>query len=174
MKHKMRKVIIAIFLLAAMSQGAFASYPSYNTETDCRSCHGITAERHQLLVADGTHQCTNCHAMKYDTLNQTYYPEVIRNCLTCHPRKDHTDTHHLLVAQALFICSDCHAMKYDDQTQTYYPEIIWDCTVCHSTVLSPDSLPPTPNPLDLPTITSFSPPFPLNDIVGASSTFEVN
>jgi hypothetical protein len=177
MKNRTLEMIIAIFLLAAMSYGTFAtSYPSYNTETDCRSCHGITADRHHLLVPNGTYQCTDCHAMKYDTQNQSYSPEVIRNCLTCHVGKDHTDTHHLLVAQGLFVCTDCHAMKYDAQNQTYYPELIWDCTVCHSTVLSPGSPPvpaPMPAPLNPPTITSFSPTSPANDIVGASRKFGV-
>jgi subtilisin len=158
----------------------------YNTETDCRSCHGITVDRHHLLVANGTHQCMDCHVMKYDNQSQTYYPEVIRSCLTCHVGKDHTDSHHLLVAQGLFVCTDCHAMKYDNQSQTYYPEIIWDCTVCHSTVLSRDSAPvpaptvsaptvsaPVPTPGNPPTIIQFSPGSPPNDVVGASRKFEI-
>src|SRR5659263_1311 len=95
-KNKIFKVIIAIFLLAAMSHGAFAWSPSYNTETECRSCHGTdVSDRHHLLVANGTYQCTDCHTMKYDATTQSYYPEVIRNCLTCHPGKQHT-------------CMECH------------------------------------------------------------------
>ena len=122
-------------------------YPSYNNETDCRTCHGITADRHHLLVANGTHQCTDCHAIKYDNQSQTYFPEVIRNCLICHAGKNHTNVHHLLVQQGLFVCTDCHPMKYDNQSQTYYPDVTWDCTVCHSTVLSlNETPPPTPAP----------------------------
>ena len=169
-------VVYAVLLGIVMCYGTFAaSYPSYNSETDCRSCHGITGDRHHLMVPNGMYQCTDCHAMKYDTQNQTYYPQVIRNCLSCHPGKNHTDSHHLLVAQGLFVCSDCHAMKYDNQSQTYYPEIIWDCTVCHSTVLSPGSTVPVPPPIpsNPPTITSFSPPSPTNDIAGASREFNI-
>lgn len=153
------------------------TYPSYNNETDCRSCHGITVDRHHLLVPNGTYQCTDCHAMKYDNETQTYYPEVIRNCLTCHPGKNHTDVHHLLVAQGLFVCSDCHAMKYDNGTQSYYPEVIWDCTVCHSTVLSLNGTPPptpTPTPPNSPTVAGFSPSSPVNDIIGASRIFDIS
>jgi hypothetical protein len=176
MKNKMLKVIFAIFLLAAMSPVTFASYPSYDTETDCRNCHGITADQHHLLVANGTKQCTDCHAMKYDTQNKTYYPEVIRNCLACHGGKDHTDAHHLLVQQGLFACMDCHEMKYDVQNQTYYPEITWDCTACHSTILNRDSAPvpaPVPAPVNPPTITQYSPASPQKDVVGASRKFNV-
>ena len=90
MKDKMSKVIIALFILAAMSLVTFASYPSYDTETDCRSCHGNTVDRHHNLLANGA-QCTDCHVMKYEEQNQTYYPEVIRNCLICHPAQNHID-----------------------------------------------------------------------------------
>jgi hypothetical protein len=167
-------LICAVLFLIGISYGA-SPYPSYNTEEDCRSCHGITVDRHHHLVPDGTHQCTDCHAMKYDTQNQIYYPDVIRNCLTCHVGKDHTDAHHLLVQQGLFVCTDCHAMKYDAQNETYYPEIIWDCTICHSTVLSPGTpVPtPTPTPVNPPTITDFSPTSPTKDIVGASRKFNI-
>lgn len=156
-------------------------YPSYNTEQDCRNCHGLTdgltVDRHHFLVANGTYQCTDCHAIKYDVDNQTYYPEVIRNCLICHPGKDHTDAHHILVAQGLFVCSDCHKMKYDSQTQTYYPEVTWDCTVCHSTVLSLNDPPPPapmPTPINPPTTVKFSPPSPVNDIIGDSRKFDIS
>lgn len=148
----------AIFYQMAILATAI-TYPSYNNETDCRNCHGITVDRHHDLVPNGTYQCTDCHAMKYDNQSQTYYPEVIRNCLTCHPAKNHTDVHHDLVAQGLFVCSDCHQMKYNNQTQTYYPEVTWDCTVCHSTVLSLNDTPPpvpTPVPPSPPTVGNFS------------------
>jgi hypothetical protein len=82
-------MIFAIIILAAMSLISFALYPSYNTETDCRSCHGITVDRHHLLLVNGTHKCTDCHVMKYDPVNQTPYPEIIRNCLICHPTQNH-------------------------------------------------------------------------------------
>ncbi|MBW6517108.1 MAG: cytochrome c family protein [ANME-2 cluster archaeon] len=172
---KIRWVLIyAVLLMIVISYGA-SSYPSYNTEEDCRSCHGITVDRHHLLIPNGTYQCTDCHAMKYDTQNQIYYPEVIRNCLTCHVGKEHTDAHHLLVQQGLFVCTDCHAMKYDTQNQTYYPEIIWDCTICHSTVLIPGTpVPtPTPTPVNPPTISNLSPTSPAKDIIGASREFTI-
>ncbi|MDJ1422443.1 MAG: PxKF domain-containing protein [Candidatus Methanoperedens sp.] len=118
--------------------------------------------------------------MKYDDQNQTYYPEVIRNCLICHPGKDHTDTHHLLVQQGLFVCTDCHPIKYDSQSQTYYPEIIWDCTECHTTVLQwnatsdPTPTPtPTPTPPVSPTITTFSPISPVIDNAGDTREFDI-
>jgi thioredoxin-related protein len=89
MKEKMLKVIFAIFLFAAMSHVTFAADPSYN-ETYCRSCHGNTVDRHHLLLVNGTHQCTDCHATKYDSQNHTYYQEVIRNCVTCHATTAHS------------------------------------------------------------------------------------
>lgn len=175
------RILVIIFtLLISMTiynSVATTIYPSYNTEQDCRNCHGITVDRHHLLVANGTHQCTDCHAIKYDEINLTYYPEVIRNCLTCHPGKDHTDVHHLLVAQGLFVCSDCHQMKYDEINQSYYPEVTWDCTVCHSTVLRlNDTPPPAPTPTlpNPPTVTNFSPSSPVHDIIGASRKFDIS
>lgn len=97
MKSKMLKISSAIFIFAAMSLMTFASYPSYDTEADCRNCHGNTVDRHHLLLVNGTHQCADCHVMKYDTENQSYYPEVIRNCLICHPTQNHID------------CITCHS-----------------------------------------------------------------
>jgi hypothetical protein len=96
MKNRMLKLIFVVFLFAAMSHVTFASDTTYN-ETYCRSCHGVTADRHHLLVVNGTHQCTDCHAMKYDSQKQTYYPEVIRNCLICHSSQIHFD------------CISCHS-----------------------------------------------------------------
>lgn len=152
-----------------------SSFPSYTTEENCRSCHGITVNRHHLLVPDGTYRCTDCHAIQYDSQDHEYYPEVIRNCLICHAGTDHTDAHHLLLVQGEFVCSDCHAMKYDVQNQTYYPEIVWDCTVCHSTVLSPGSQLPvfTPEPLNPPSMINIYPISPVHDIIGASRTFNI-
>lgn len=135
---------ILLAIIAITCQTLALTYPSYDTEQDCRGCHGITVERHHFLVPNSSLQCTDCHAMKFDSQNQTYYPEVIRNCLTCHPGKNHTDTHHLLVAHGLFVCTDCHPMIYDNQSQTYYPQITWDCSVCHSTVLSIQNVTPSP------------------------------
>lgn len=74
-----------------------ATYPSYETEEDCRGCHGNdTSNRHHLLIPNSTFQCTDCHIMKYNNQTQSYYPEVIRNCLVCHPGKNHDD------------CVSCH------------------------------------------------------------------
>lgn len=175
-------VFIALLIGIVTVYNALATvYPSYNTEQDCRGCHGVVTDRHHLLVPNGIYQCTDCHAMKFDSQNQTYYPEIIRNCLICHPGKDHTDTHHIFVSQGLFVCIDCHPMLYDEQNQTYYPRITWDCTVCHSTVLSiqngtpgPTPTPtPTPTPPIPPSITTFSPISPVKDIVGNSRDFRI-
>jgi len=96
MRDKMLKVIIAVFLIAVMSHVTFASDTTYN-ETYCRSCHGVTVERHHLLLVNGSYQCTDCHTMKYDAEKQIYYPEVIRNCVICHPAQSHDD------------CIQCHS-----------------------------------------------------------------
>lgn len=184
MIYERRLMIIFFILLAIIAitcQTLALTYPSYDTEQDCRGCHGITVERHHFLVPNSSLQCTDCHAMKFDSQNQTYYPEVIRNCLTCHPGKNHTDTHHLLVAHGLFVCTDCHPMIYDNQSQTYYPQITWDCSLCHSTVLSIQNVTPTPAPTPTPTptlpvspsITYFSPASPVKDIAGNSRNFGI-
>ncbi len=57
------------------------------TEEVCRNCHGITVNRHHLLVQNGGYQCTDCHKMIWDNLSQSYNPEIIRNCPICHPGK---------------------------------------------------------------------------------------
>jgi hypothetical protein len=92
-------VIFTIMLMnIAFIQHTLAStYPSYNTEQDCRGCHGSDlSDRHHLLLQKGTFQCTDCHVMKYDNQSQTYYPELIRNCLICHTGENHED------------CVSCH------------------------------------------------------------------
>lgn len=133
MTHERRlKIIITVLLMiTAITYQSLAS-PSYNSEADCRSCHWITVDRHHLLVQNGTFQCIDCHEMKWDDLNKSYYPEVIRNCLTCHPDKNHIETHHLLVEKGLYECTDCHPVKWNNDTRQYYIEAIWDCTVCHN------------------------------------------
>lgn len=173
--------IVLLIGIATVYNALAIVYPSYNTEQDCRGCHGIVANRHHLLVSNGTYRCTDCHAMKFDSQNQTYYPEIIRNCLICHPGKNHTDTHHIFVSQGLFVCTDCHPILYDGQNQTYYPKITWDCTVCHSTVLSIQNGTPGPTPTPTPTptqpippsITIFSPISPVRDIVGSPRDFSI-
>ncbi len=121
MRDKMLKVIIAVFLLAAMSHVAFAS--DYN-ETYCRSCHGTTVDRHHLLTAGGRYQCTDCHAMKYDSQNQTYYPEVIRNCVTCHTATAHSciSCHPQVSSSDLGLHSSMNGSSEVDNG---------DCTTCH-------------------------------------------
>ncbi|MCL7412233.1 MAG: PxKF domain-containing protein [ANME-2 cluster archaeon] len=172
---KLRWILSYAVLFLIFISYVSSSSPSYTTEENCRRCHSITVDRHHLLVPDGMYQCTDCHMMQYDSLNQEYYPEVIRNCLICHAGTDHTDAHHLLLVEGLFVCSDCHPMKYDAQNQTYYPEILWDCTVCHSTVSDPGSpLPPSiPEPLNPPSMLNFYPLSPVQDITGASRTFNI-
>lgn len=144
--RKIAAFVILLIFAVIVQIFAIASYPMpiyYDTEADCRTCHGIAVDRHHLLVPNGTYNCINCHAVKWSVENQTYYPEVIRDCLVCHSGKNHTDTHHLFVEQGLYVCMDCHQMKWDNSSQSYYPEIFWDCTVCHSTVLKlNDSTPP--------------------------------
>ena len=180
-KNKRMVTVIAISFFSVIFYGIIVAnatiYPTYDNEADCRGCHGLTANRHHFLVANGTHQCTDCHAMKYDNQSQSYYPEVIRNCLTCHVEKNHTNVHHFLVQQGLFVCSDCHPMIYDNATQSYSPQVTWDCTTCHSTVLRLNETPPpsptpaVPNP---PTVSSFSPSSPVNDIIGATRKFNIS
>ncbi|HEY9245874.1 MAG TPA: hypothetical protein VIO11_03410 [Candidatus Methanoperedens sp.] len=141
--------VFAILLISAVFYQIFIlalalTEPSYNTEADCRACHGVVADRHHLLVQNSTYNCINCHTVKWSIETQTYNPEVIRDCLVCHPGKNHTETHHLMVEQGLHVCTDCHKMKWDGVNQFYYPEVIWDCTVCHTTVLklNNDTTPP--------------------------------
>lgn len=95
MKNRILRLLLIIFFIAAMVHVTFAS-DTYN-ETYCRSCHGNTVDRHHLLLINGTFQCTNCHAMKYDSQNNSYYPEVFRNCIACHPAQNHID------------CISCHS-----------------------------------------------------------------
>ncbi len=116
---------------------------SVMTEEDCRICHngslsfnGTLIDRHHLLCANGDYNCIDCHEMKWDNVNLSYYPEVIRDCLVCHVDKNHTNTHHLLVEAGLYECFDCHEMKWDNVTQSYYPEVIWDCPICHASTTS--------------------------------------
>lgn len=84
--------VYQIFLFSTLA----ASDPSNNIETDCRNCHGIVADRHHLLAQNGTYQCIDCHEMRWDNDSQSYYFEVIRNCLNCHTGENHLD------------CISCH------------------------------------------------------------------
>ncbi len=185
MRKKFLGLVFAILLLGVLTYVASATvYPSYNTEADCRGCHGSdVSNRHHMLVVNGLFQCTDCHPMIYDNSTQTYSPELIRNCLVCHPGKNHAQIHHLFASQGLFVCSDCHPVVYDNSTQTYSTQVTWDCTVCHSTVLSIQNTTPTPTPsptptptpssLPGPTITNFTPISPVNNIIGDSRDFEI-
>lgn len=156
-------------------------FPSYNNETDCRGCHGSdVSDRHHFLVVNGTFQCTDCHPIHFDNVTQSYTTQAIRNCLICHPGKNHTDVHHILVSRGLFVCSDCHPIVYNNVSQTYSPKVTWDCPVCHSTVLSIQNITvdPTPTPTPTPTtipviITNFNPVSPVNNFVGDSMNFHV-
>ena len=179
-------ILTGLLLVVSSYVTSATVYPSYNTEADCRGCHGSdVSDRHHLLVVNGLFQCTNCHRMIYDNSTQTYSPELIRNCLVCHPGKNHADTHHIFASQGLFVCSDCHPVVYDNSTQTYSTQVTWDCTVCHSTVLSIQNTTPTPTPSPTPTptsmpssppsptITNFTPISPVNNIIGDSRSFEI-
>jgi len=90
MNNIILKVILILFFLTSMNIVASATDPSY-TEADCRNCHGYVGDRHHMLVARGEKVCTDCHIMKYDNQTHMYYPEVIRDCLVCHPIQNHVD-----------------------------------------------------------------------------------
>ncbi len=62
------------------------THPSYNTEAECRNCHGNTVDRHHALAQGGKYGCTDCHQMKQDDQGN-FYPEVIRDCIVCHAGK---------------------------------------------------------------------------------------
>lgn len=191
MKNKKFMIGFVILFFSVLSMTMVASaivYPTYDNETDCRGCHGndVTinnvATRHHLLAVNGTHQCTDCHPVQFDNVTQKYSTQIIRNCLICHPGKNHNNVHHILASQGLFVCSDCHPMKFNNVTQTYYPYVTWDCTVCHSTVLSIQNIVPTPTPTPTPVptptvqsamITSFTPDSPVANFVGDSKSFHI-
>jgi hypothetical protein len=185
MKYFANKLLLMIFAVLFMSTvvqiTSATIYPSYNTEQDCRGCHGSdVSDRHHFLVANGTFQCTDCHPVQYDNVTHTYSTQVIRNCLICHPGKNHNDIHHILVSQGLFVCSDCHPLVFDNVTQTYQPQVTWDCPACHSTVLSIQNVTPTPTPDPTPTptpanvmITNFTPSSPVDNFVGDSRNFHI-
>jgi hypothetical protein len=107
---------------------------SVMVEEDCRNCHNGTVDRHHLLIENEGYNCTDCHTMKWDDETQSYYSEVIRDCLFCHIDVNHTNSHHLLVENEGYDCTYCHTMRWDDETQSYYPEVIWDCPICHTGV----------------------------------------
>lgn len=192
MKINIRGLVLIfsiLFAIVAISNISLATvYPTYNNETDCRGCHGNGTSngifkdvptRHHLLVANGSFQCTDCHPVQYDNVTQTYSTQVIRNCLICHPGKNHTQVHHILTSQGLFVCSDCHPVVFDNQSQTNTVQVTFDCPVCHSTVLSIQNNTPTPTPIPTPindpspVITSFSPISPVFNIIGTSRTFNI-
>ncbi|HEY9204668.1 MAG TPA: cytochrome c3 family protein, partial [Candidatus Methanoperedens sp.] len=83
--------VYQVFALSTLAVSAPLYYTETYTETYCRNCHGNVADRHHLLAQNGTYQCTDCHAMKWDNDSQSYYPEVIRNCLNCHAGEIHSD-----------------------------------------------------------------------------------
>jgi len=163
MRNKKLMIGFAILIVSVVTMTMLASatvYPKYNDETDCRGCHGSdVSDRHHLLVANGTRHCTDCHPAQYDNVTQTYSTQIIRNCLICHPGKDHTDVHHILASKGSFVCSDCHPMIYDNATQTYSPKITWDCPVCHSTVSSIQNVTPVPIPMSITPVTVPTPQF---------------
>ncbi|HEY9246356.1 MAG TPA: cytochrome c3 family protein [Candidatus Methanoperedens sp.] len=187
MNKSLSVLILAAFLLVVSGSVAFATvYPSYNNATDCRGCHGsdnsttipTPATRHHMLAVKGLFQCQDCHPVLFDNSTGTYSTQVIRDCEVCHPGKNHTQIHHILVSQGLFQCQDCHPVIYDNSTQSYTTKVTWDCPVCHSTVLSIQNTTPAPTPTPPPlpagpTITSFIPISPLNNIVNDSRTFEI-
>lgn len=155
MTNETRMIVIITIVLAsvAIGYGTLTSVPSYDTETDCRSCHGnTTVDRHHLLAANNTYNCINCHPVNWSAENQSFNVEVIRNCLICHVGKNHTEIHHTkFAATGLYQCMDCHRILWDDQNQTWYPEIIRDCPVCHSTIIPIITPTPTPNPTPIAT-----------------------
>jgi predicted CXXCH cytochrome family protein len=99
-----KRLLILIFVLLmtlTIYRGFATTYPSYDTEQDCRNCHGNdTSDTHHLLAAKGYFNCTYCHQILYDNITQQYYPQVIRDCLVCHPGENHND------------CIRCHGTNY--------------------------------------------------------------
>ncbi len=89
--ENIQKTISVLFMIGYLSTIASAIDPSYN-ETDCRNCHGSNlADRHHLLLVGGTYECRDCHNMTYDSQRGMFMPEVIRNCLVCHPTQNHVN-----------------------------------------------------------------------------------
>ncbi len=196
--NKTRSMLMICFLLVvaivAIHNTIATIYPSYNSEQDCRSCHGNSssslsirtpATRHHDLVANETYVCSDCHPMILsDSQNGTYTPELIRNCLVCHVEKNHTNVHHTLAEQGLFVCKDCHPVLFNNQTNMTYVQVTWDCTVCHSTILSiqntTNTTPtptPTVTPTETPTVTPTATPSPTPEppsIIGFSPLSPVN
>ncbi len=101
MNKRLLILIFSVLMTTAIYQGFATTYPSYNTEQDCRTCHGNdTSDTHHLLAAKGNFGCTDCHQILYDNTTQQYYPQVIRDCLVCHPGESHED------------CIECHGTNY--------------------------------------------------------------
>lgn len=158
-EKRMIAIIIVTIIFITIGYETLASTPStpsYNTEQDCRTCHGNdTANRHHLLAVNNTYNCLNCHPVQWDTSNQSFSVQVTRNCLVCHVGKNHTQVHHIqFAAQGLYGCTDCHRVLFDNTTGQYYTELIHDCPVCHSTttgkVTFPWNITPTPTPIPTP------------------------
>ncbi len=93
-------ILIFVALMTITIYQGLATYPSYETEQDCRNCHGDTSDTHHLLDAEGYYGCMDCHPVKND--NGTFYTEVIRDCLVCHPGENHND------------CIECHGTNYTE------------------------------------------------------------
>ncbi len=94
MNKRLLILIFSVLMTTAVYQGFATTYPSYNTEQDCRNCHGTdTSNRHHSLI--GNYGCADCHPSPIN--NQTY---VERNCLVCHTGENHDD------------CIRCHGTNY--------------------------------------------------------------
>ncbi len=86
------------FPTISVYQGYATTYPSYNTEQDCRNCHGNTVIRHHALITEKHIGCPDCHPYVNGEL------QVVRNCLQCHPSMTHDD------------CIKCHGTNYTNAT----------------------------------------------------------
>ncbi len=150
-------IIIIITTLISIVVNVYGLGASYNTEQDCRTCHGNdTANRHHMLAVQGVYNCINCHPVNWNTVTQSFEVNITRDCLVCHVDKNHTEIHHIkFAATGLYQCQDCHRTLYNADTGQYYTELITDCPVCHNTtngkVVFPWTINQTPTPTPIPT-----------------------
>ncbi len=80
-------------------------------ETDCRSCHGLTSDRHHALY--NAMQCSQCHQVVNNTVDNAVYDvvydqvTVTRDCKVCHA----DNAHHNAGPAKAGICTACHSNR---------------------------------------------------------------
>lgn len=98
------------------------------TETDCRDCHsGTMVDRHHLLIQAEGFACTYCHAIRWDPVKNSYYPEVIRDCVVCHGSKGHEAAHDMAFIDSPD-CLQCH----NGNVVTEHSNRGFGCNACHN------------------------------------------